>query len=193
VKLLSLTSTTAFNDATDLQFPTGAIFKFEGFNGLVQKDELKNHIISTAQQYGTSLSAYQSHNRTTVLRKYIFVFSCVHHKCNSSEMKFQDGQLQATGTIVAREHQLSSGKGQSRCSNNSYANTNQQSITEESPVRKSTRKRPIDKDSRCMFKFSIICAVQMIIGISWHTINEVTVLLSIPIITDCHLIIFALI
>ena len=124
VKLLSLTSTTAFNYATDLQFPTGAIFKFEGFNGLVQKDELKNHIISTAQQYGTSLSVYQSHNRTTVLHKYIFVFSCVHHKCNSSKMKFQDGQLQATGTIVASEHELSSvKKGQSRCSNNSYANS----------------------------------------------------------------------
>ena len=70
VKLLSLTSTTGFNSyATDLQYPTGAIFQFEGFNGVEQKDELKNHIISTAQQYGTSLSVYQSHNRTTVLHK----------------------------------------------------------------------------------------------------------------------------
>ena len=50
VKLLSLTSTTAFNSyATNLQFPTGAIFQFEGFNGEVQKDELKNHTVSFQQ------------------------------------------------------------------------------------------------------------------------------------------------
>ena len=123
VKLLSLTSTTDFNYATDLQFP----FKFEGFNGLVQKDgtELKNHILSTAHQYGTSLFVYQSHNRVSELHRYLFVFSCFHHKCNTSKMKFQDGQLQATGTIVALEHQLTSVKGQSRYSNNSYDNTTQ--------------------------------------------------------------------
>ena len=160
VKLLSLTSSTDFNyDATDLQYPTGAIFKFEGFHGLVQKDKLKNHIITTAQQHGTSLSSYHSHNRTTAQHKYIFVFSCVHHRPNTSKMKFKYGQVQATGTIVAREHQLTSIKGRSRCSNNSYANVNQQCITDAMPVRKSSRKRPTDKDSRCMFKFSIICAV----------------------------------
>ena len=59
VKLLSLTSTTDFNYATNLQFP----FKFEGFNGLVvQKDELKKHILSTAHN---SLSCQQIYTQFT--------------------------------------------------------------------------------------------------------------------------------
>ena len=160
VKLLSLPSTPDFNYAKELQFPPGTIFKFEGFNGLEQKEKLKNHIISTAQQNGTSLFVYQSQKSRSDLRKHLFVFGCFHHKCNttSSKMEFHNDQLQATNTIVVREHQLTSIKGRSRCANNSYANTTQQSIAEEGPVRKSTRKRPINNESRCMFKFSIICA-----------------------------------
>ena len=92
VKLLSLPSTTDFNYAKELvQFRPG-------FNGLVQKEKLKNHIISTAQQNGTSSFVYQSQKSRSDLRKHLFVFGCFHHKCNttSSKMEFHNDQLQAT-------------------------------------------------------------------------------------------------
>ena len=165
VELLSIATTNASSFATVntlLNYPPGAIFKFTGFKGIRDKQKLSSYIISTAQQHGTSLSNFTSKQSTSSSRLHMFILGCIHHRINKNLKKitFKDNQLQATGTICGREHQLSSVKGRSRCSNNSFANTTKAALGKGGHLIKSKRICPTSTDTQCMFKFCIFCSTE---------------------------------
>ena len=165
VELLSIATTNASSFATLntlLNYPTGAIFKFTGFKGIRDKQKLSSYIISTAQQHGTSLCNLTSKQYLSKHRLHMFILCCIHHRINKNLKKitFKDNQLQATGTICGREHQLSSVKGRSRCSNNSFANTTKSALGKGGHLIKSNRIRPSSTDTQCMFKFCIFCSTE---------------------------------
>jgi hypothetical protein len=145
-----------------LNYPANAIYQFEGFNGIADKAKLTSFIISTAQQDGTSLMTLTSQKQTSSKRLYNIIFSCIHHRKNTnvSKMCFKDDQLQATGTIRGREHQIKSVKGSSRCSKNSFANTTKDSISKNGIVKKMNRIRPTSSDKQCLFKLTVFLSQQ---------------------------------
>jgi hypothetical protein len=124
-----------------LNYPSNAIYQFEGFYGLADKTKLTSFIISRAQQDGTSLMTLTSQKSTSSKRLYNIIFSCIHHRKNTtlSKVSFKDNQLQATGTICGREHQHKSVKGNSRYSKNTFANTSKDAISKNGIVKKMNR------------------------------------------------------
>ena len=164
VHLQSLCTTKSSLDkfVSVLNYPANAIYQFEGFNGIADKAKLTSFIISTAQQDGTSLMTLTSQKQTSSRRLYNIIFSCIHHRKNTnvSKMCFKDDQLQATGTIRGREHQIKSVKGSSRCSKNSFANTTKDSISKNGIVKKMNRIRPTSSDKQCLFKLTVFLSQQ---------------------------------
>ena len=87
------------------------------------------------------------------------------HYRGSTDVSFESGQLQASNTILGKEHQSSSIKGKSRSSNNQLANTNdKQRIQKRSNSRiagqqnRSTSRLALDQRRTCSFTLKIACS-----------------------------------
>jgi hypothetical protein len=177
--------------ATPSKYPGNAAFLIEGFSGVGAKDDVKAFVIHAAKLSGTALSTYSSKTGRSNHRLYELVLSCVKHKFHSGVNKFtfNDDNLQASGTIIEKEHQSSSIKGKSRSATQKLANTTTSNTAYHHPrnvkhhAPAASSRRPGQKnrtsstlaaseDERCLFCLpTIFCSV---IDAKWYISAEVS-------------------
>ena len=92
------------------------------------------------------------------------VLACVRRRTyrSRSKLQFEDGKLQASDTIVGKEHQSSSIRGKSRSSTLTLANVNGESMQKNSKsVRKNraSSRLAMNKGDECTFSLTISCSV----------------------------------
>ena len=87
------------------------------------------------------------------------------HYRGSTAVSFESGHLQASNTILGKEHQASSIKGKSRSSHNQLDNTNdkQRSQNKSNSRKIGQRNRPssrlaLDKGTTCLFTLKLACS-----------------------------------
>jgi hypothetical protein len=82
----------------------------------------------------------------------------VHRKSKKNkEITFEEGKLQASGTIEEKEHQSSSRKGKSRSSTLKLANNTKNVPMNKKNIRTST-KSPVSLEKACSFQIIIFCS-----------------------------------
>jgi len=91
----------------------------------------------------------------------VFSLACphyrVHRKSKNKEITFEEGKLQASGTIEEKEHQSSSRKGKSRSSTLKLANNTKNVPMNKKNIRTST-KSPSSLEKACSFQIIIFCS-----------------------------------
>ena len=191
IDVIKLLASFSDNDqmATPSKYPGNAAFLIEGFSGVGAKDDVKAFVIHAAKLSGTALSTYSSKTGRSNHRLYELVLSCVKHKFHSGVNKFtfNDDNLQASGTIIEKEHQSSSIKGKSRSATQKLANTTTSNTAYHHPrnvkhhAPAASSRRPGQKnrtsstlaaseDARCLFCLpTIFCSV---IDAKWYISAE---------------------
>lgn len=144
-----------------LGYPKSASFQFQGFHGTEDLSNIIKAIVDAAFSAGSMIRA-SKRKQVTKLRVASVDFFCVKAKQNStgSKQKFNEQCIQATNTIIQREHQIASVKSKSRHSVlKTVAPTDEEQGTK-IRTRRSTGIRPLSKDQCCNFGFTIFCSAK---------------------------------
>ena len=129
-------------------YPTNAVFHFEGYNSIDDKEDLITAIKDAAFKHGTVLINQKAYNKSEEKVHYTSTLSCAHYgTINSKTTKvFKSNYVQACGSIIQQAHYATSIKNRSRNS------TFQRAHTSDAHVKSS---RTNTTKCQCSFQLSI--------------------------------------
>ena len=142
------------------QFPKNASFHFSGYNGVDDHDKPLEDIKSSARLMGTKIRCSRR-NRVSTTRLSQSDFFCVKSKqypTSQNKMIFKENTIQATCTIVQREHRASKRDRRKRTLITLVEDESANGTM--TKLNRSTRIRPENKEKCCNFKFTIFCSTE---------------------------------
>ena len=143
----------------DMGYPKMSSFRFGGFQGISDTNNIIQAIQTTAATYGSRLRGQKRTTKTSLLRLVNVDIICARTRTKQTQIHvFNDKCIQATNTIIQKEHQTGSRKGRTLSSTNDYVlDTGAIKKKEKQSTRRSTSICPVEKSDCCSFRFSIFC------------------------------------
>ena len=96
------------------QYPKGAVFHFEGYSGIKDKEKLINDLKDRSIANGTKLVIGQTDKNDQYQSYTLTCQHCGKRKSSNVQFNFNNNQIQASNTIIQEAHSASSVKGRSR-------------------------------------------------------------------------------
>ena len=96
------------------QYPKGAVFHFEGYSGVKDKEKLINDLKDRSIANGTKLVIGQTDKNDQYQSYTLTCQHCGKRKSSNVKFNFNNNQIQASNTIIQEAHSASSVKGRSR-------------------------------------------------------------------------------
>ena len=151
---LTLLPSVLQNISSTFNYPNGAIFHFENYSSLDDKDRLIQDLKRCAYSHGTILVSKKGYNKKPKTMKYYsHTLVCNHYGCHKSsskdEKEFVPDMVQQCNTIIQPHHSASSIRGRSRSSVLKRAHI---SLSESDDK----MKRLTTKQCQCLFQITIM-------------------------------------